>query len=99
MVIAPHAAAPPHSAPPQKLIAGTALAQPLVMRDGAIVAKRYHNGEIADALHEVRSVGKSLTALLADATADRGKLSTDGHIDYYWPAANSAISGIARPSA
>ncbi|MEG0881896.1 MAG: hypothetical protein RSH52_11590, partial [Janthinobacterium sp.] len=37
----------------------------VVLRDGAIVAERYYNGETADTLHDIRSAGKSITALLA----------------------------------
>lgn len=67
----------------------------LVMRDGAIVAERYYNGETADTLHDIRSAGKSITALLAGAAADRGKLSASARIDRYWPAAKaSALAGV-----
>lgn len=67
----------------------------LVMRDGAIVAERYYNGETADTLHDIRSAGKSITALLAGAAVDRGKLSADGRIDRYWPAAKgTALDGV-----
>ncbi|WP_202423756.1 serine hydrolase domain-containing protein [Duganella margarita] len=67
----------------------------LVMRDGAIVAERYYNGETADTLHDIRSAGKSITALLAGAAVDRGKLSADGRIDHYWPAAKgTALEGV-----
>ncbi|NYE59803.1 CubicO group peptidase (beta-lactamase class C family) [Duganella sp. 1224] len=67
----------------------------LVMRDGVIVAERYYNGETADTLHDIRSAGKSITALLVGAAADRGKLSPDGRIDSYWPAAKgTALQGV-----
>ncbi|MYM72690.1 serine hydrolase [Duganella sp. FT134W] len=67
----------------------------LVMRDGAIVAERYYNGETVDTLHDIRSAGKSITALLAGAAVDRGKLSADGRIDHYWPAAKgTALDGV-----
>jgi len=36
----------------------------VVLRDGAIVAERYYNGETTDTLHDIRSAGKSITALL-----------------------------------
>lgn len=44
----------------------------VVLREGAIVAARYYNGETADALHDIRSAGKSITALLLGAAAGRG---------------------------
>ncbi|MBV7535095.1 beta-lactamase family protein [Duganella sp. sic0402] len=59
----------------------------LVMRNGAIVAERYYNGETADTLHDIRSAGKSITALLAGAAVDRGKLRADQPIERYWPQA------------
>ncbi|WP_202412752.1 serine hydrolase domain-containing protein [Duganella lactea] len=67
----------------------------LVMREGAIVAERYYNGEQADTLHDIRSAGKSITALLAGAAADRGKLSAQDRIDRLWPAAKgTALAGV-----
>lgn len=67
----------------------------LVMRDGAIVAERYYNGETADTLHDIRSAGKSITALLAGAAADRGKLKAADRIDQLWPAASgTALAGV-----
>ncbi|TFW13651.1 class A beta-lactamase-related serine hydrolase [Duganella callida] len=63
----------------------------LVQRDGAIVAERYYNGEIADTLHDIRSAGKSVTALLAGAA----RLNPDARIDHYWPQAKgTALDGI-----
>ena len=46
----------------------------VVLRDGAIVAERYYNGETADTLHDIRSAGKSITALLVGAAVARGQL-------------------------
>lgn len=68
----------------------------LVMRDGAVVAERYYNGETADTLHDVRSAGKSITALLAGAAVDRGKIGGAGEmIDRYWLAAKgTALAGV-----
>jgi CubicO group peptidase (beta-lactamase class C family) len=67
----------------------------LVMQDGAIVAERYYNGESADTLHDIRSAGKSVTALLAGLAADRGKLTTQDRIDRLWPAAKgTALAGV-----
>ncbi|WP_206412282.1 serine hydrolase domain-containing protein [Lysobacter enzymogenes] len=46
----------------------------VVARDGAIVAERYYNGADAQSLHDIRSAGKSVTALLAGIAADQGRL-------------------------
>ena len=67
----------------------------LVMRNGAIVAERYYNGETADTLHDIRSAGKSITALLVGAAADRGKLGAQDRIGQLWPAARgTALADI-----
>jgi len=47
----------------------------VVLREGAIVAERYYNGETADTLHDIRSAGKSITALLLGAAVARGQLA------------------------
>lgn len=73
----------------------TDLRSVLVMRYGAIVAERYYNGETADTLHDIRSAGKSITALLVGAAADRGKLRAQDRIDRLWPAASgTALAGV-----
>jgi len=46
----------------------------VVRRAGAIVAERYFDGETPGTLHDVRSAGKSVTALLVGIAIDRGKL-------------------------
>jgi CubicO group peptidase (beta-lactamase class C family) len=67
----------------------------LVMRDGAIVAERYYNGETADTLHDIRSAGKSITALLAGAAVDRGEIGIGAPLERYWPALNgTALAGV-----
>lgn len=72
----------------------------LVMRDSAIVAERYYNGETADTLHDIRSAGKSITALLAGAAADRGKLNAQDRIGQLWPAAKgTALAGVTLDQA
>lgn len=57
----------------------------VVLRDGAIVAERYYNGETADTLHDIRSAGKSITALLLGAAVARGQLATTKTVGDYWP--------------
>lgn len=56
----------------------------VVLRDGAIVAERYYNGETADTLHDIRSAGKSITALLVGAAVARGQLATTQTVGDYW---------------
>lgn len=46
----------------------------VVLRDRAVVAERYYNGADAQSLHDIRSAGKSVTALLAGIAADQGRL-------------------------
>ena len=57
----------------------------VVLRDGAVLAERYYNGQTADALHDMRSAGKSVTALLVGAAVVRGQLATTGTVGQYWP--------------
>lgn len=65
----------------------------VVLRDGAIVAERYYNGETADTLHDIRSAGKSITALLVGAAVARGQLATTGTVGGYWPDVASSPAG------
>ncbi|MGF7150437.1 CubicO group peptidase (beta-lactamase class C family) [Sphingomonas zeicaulis] len=69
----------------------------VVMRDGRIVAERYYNGANAEALHDIRSAGKSVTALLVGIAVDRGAIrSVDDPVSAYWPEAQgSAIGDVA----
>lgn len=69
----------------------------VVMRGGRIVAERYYNGERADTLHDVRSAGKSVTALLMGIAIDHHKLrGIDDRVADHWPAARgSAIGDVA----
>ena len=67
----------------------------LVMQGGRIVAERYYNGATADTLHDVRSAGKSITALLAGTAVDRGLLDTRKPVGAYWPAAANSAVGAA----
>ena len=68
----------------------------VVMRDGQVVAERYFNGETAASLHDVRSAGKSVTALLAGIAIDQGKLKgVDDRVTAHWPeAAGSAVGDV-----
>lgn len=65
----------------------------VVLRDGAIVAERYYNGETADTLHDIRSAGKSITALLAGAAVARGQLATGKTVGDYWPEVAGSPAG------
>lgn len=67
----------------------------IVLRDGRTVAERYYNGETADTLHDVRSAGKSVTALVMGIAIDRGWIrSLDDRVAKYWPEARSSAIGM-----
>lgn len=68
----------------------------VVLREGRVVAERYYNGETPDTLHDIRSAGKSVTALLVGIAIDRGKIhGVDDVVSTYWPEAKgSAIGGV-----
>ena len=66
----------------------------VVLRDGRVVAERYYNGETADTLHDVRSAGKSVTALLLGIAIDRGKIrSVADPVSAYWPESSGSAIG------
>jgi len=65
----------------------------VVLREGAIVAERYYNGETADTLHDIRSAGKSITALLLGAAVARGQLATTKTVGEYWPEVAGSPAG------
>jgi len=66
----------------------------VVMQGGRIVAQRYFNGEQPDTLHDVRSVGKSITSLLVGAAVDRGRIAcVCDPVQRYWPAARTGAFG------
>ena len=67
----------------------------VVLRDGAIVAERYYNGETAETLHDIRSAGKSITALLLGAAVARGQLSTTKTVGEYCPKWLAALRAMA----
>lgn len=71
----------------------------VVMRDGHVVAERYFNGETSETLHDVRSAGKSVTALLATIAVDRGLISSlSDPVQTYWPEATGSAIGDVRLS-
>ena len=68
----------------------------VVLRRGHVEAERYYNGETPSDLHDVRSAGKSITALLVGAALDRGRIgSVADRVDRYWPAAKGTAIGDA----
>lgn len=69
----------------------------VVMREGQIVAERYFNAATADTLVDVRSAGKSITALLLGIAIDRGAIrSIDDAVATYWPEASDSAIGDVR---
>lgn len=69
----------------------------VVLRDGRVVAERYYNGETAGSIHDVRSAGKSVTALLVGMAIDRGLIqSADDPVAAYWPDARGSAIGDVR---
>lgn len=59
----------------------------MVVHDGHPVYEQYFNGADADTLHDIRSAGKSVTALLAGIAIDRGLLGgVDEHVYDRFPA-------------
>ena len=69
----------------------------VILHDGRMVAERYYNGETAQTLHDVRSAGKSVTALMMGIAIDRGVVRGVGNrVSDYWPEARgSAIGDVA----
>lgn len=68
----------------------------VVLRDGRLLAQRYWNGASATSLTDVRSAGKSITALLAGIALDRGEiLDAQASIVRHWPQAAAAPVGQA----
>lgn len=69
----------------------------VVLRDGKIVGERYYNGETPDTLHDIRSAGKSITALLVGIAIDRGRIaSVEDSVARYWPEARDKAIGAVR---
>lgn len=66
----------------------------IVLRNGRTVAERYYNGETLDTLHDVRSAGKSMTALVMGIAIDRGRIrGPDDRVVKYWPEARASAIG------
>ena len=65
----------------------------VILRNGAVVAERYYNNQTADALHDMRSAGKSVTALLVGAAVARGQLASTGTVGQYWPEVAGSPAG------
>jgi CubicO group peptidase (beta-lactamase class C family) len=66
----------------------------VVLRDGRRVAERYYNGETSDTLHDIRSAGKSVTALLMGIAIDQGRVrGLDDPVSAYWPEAKGSAIG------
>lgn len=66
----------------------------IILRDGAILAERYYNGADRRTLHDIRSAGKSVTALMAGIAIDRGHIaSVDDPVSRYWLAAEGRAIG------
>lgn len=68
----------------------------VVVYDGRRVAERYYNGASPTELHDIRSAGKSITALLVGIAIDRGAIiSLDDPVSRYWrEASGSAIGAV-----
>lgn len=68
----------------------------VVIRAGRRVAERYYNGASSRELHDIRSAGKSVTALLIGIAMDRGAIrSVDDPVSKYWLASvGSAIGSV-----
>lgn len=68
----------------------------VIHRKGQLVAERYFNGETPSGLHDIRSAGKSVTALLVGAAMDRGMIKSvfDPAYRYWSQAAGSAIGDV-----
>jgi CubicO group peptidase (beta-lactamase class C family) len=69
----------------------------VVRAGGRQVAERYFNGESPDALHDMRSAGKSITSLLVGMARDRGKIhSLADPVERYLREARSSAIGDVR---
>jgi CubicO group peptidase (beta-lactamase class C family) len=69
----------------------------VILHKGRRLAERYYNGANPGAIHDMRSAGKSITALLVGIATEQGAIrSLDDPISRYWPeASGSAIGAVA----
>ncbi|WNG25797.1 beta-lactamase family protein [Cystobacter fuscus] len=68
----------------------------VVRVDGTVVAERHYHGADPQALHDIRSAGKSITSLLVGAALKRGLLGAlDERIERGWPRARGSALGRA----
>lgn len=69
----------------------------VVLHQGRLAAERYYHGADPEALHDIRSAGKSVTALMIGIAIDRGAIrSVRDPVTRYWPAARgTALDGVA----
>jgi CubicO group peptidase (beta-lactamase class C family) len=69
----------------------------VVMRKGELVAERYFGGATPETLNDVRSLGKSITALLMGAAIERGRVhAISDWVQRYWPESRkTAIGDVA----
>lgn len=66
----------------------------VVLHRGKSVAERYYNGATATELHDIRSAGKSVTALLVGIAVDRGAIrSVDDPVARYWTDTAGSVIG------
>lgn len=66
----------------------------VVLRDGRLAAQRYYHGHDARTPHDIRSAGKSVTALLAGIAVDSGRLRFDRPAGSCLPARGAALAGV-----
>ncbi len=66
----------------------------VVLRGGRRIAERYYNGAGPGELHDIRSAGKSVTALVTGIAVDRGAIHALGDpVSRYWPASEGSAIG------
>jgi CubicO group peptidase (beta-lactamase class C family) len=66
----------------------------VVLRDGELIAERYYNGDGTETLHDIRSAGKSITALLIGIAIDQKKIrATSDRVGLYLPEIKSKPIG------
>lgn len=66
----------------------------VVTKNGVILAEHYYNGGDQDTLVDVRSVGKSVTALVFGIAMEQGSIkSVDDPVSTYWPQAAKHAAG------